>query len=373
MLGVEPPGFGADVHDRGPRCVVDEDVGGGQFVGRLHQNGPFLFVDLPHAQTVAVDARLHGEQTLHHLLAAHLQAEDGHPGRVALGRVLGQAEGEAGFAHAGPPGQDDQIALLHAAQGLVQQGEARGHAHQVALVAGEEVDAVHHIPHHRADGHQLPVDAAFADAKDQLLGPIHHVIHIVAFVVGQLGDATGGVDQTAQDGRALDDAGVVVHIDGRGRAVDQLGDIGRAADLFQATAALQLVHQGDKVRRLPPLVEQQHGLVDPGVALPEKVLGAQEVGDLDDGVRVDEQRAQHRLLGLHVGRRRLQRSLAHRRSLSAIAKACIQAIVHHIIVHCGSVLLLWLARIGDWGLGTGDRGIGDRGVSPESQSLIPDP
>src|SRR6185295_7837298 len=52
--------------------------------------------------------------------------------------------------------------------------------------------------------------------------------------------------------------------------------------------------------RLAPLEEVEDGRVDAAVGLAVEVLGPQEFGDLDDGIAVDEDRAEHGLLGLEA-------------------------------------------------------------------------
>jgi hypothetical protein len=66
-------------------------------------------------------------------------------------------------------------------------------------------------------------------------------------------------------------------------------------------APLQLIDDGDEIERLAAVVERHHRLVEPGVALAVEILGAQEAGDLDDRVGVDQQRPQHGALRLQVG------------------------------------------------------------------------
>ena len=57
---------------------------------------------------------------------------------------------------------------------------------------------------------------------------------------------------------------------------------------------------GDDVDRLAALEQLEHRLEDLAVRLAVEVRGPQELGDLDDRVAVDEDRAEHRLLGLEA-------------------------------------------------------------------------
>ena len=198
--------------------------------------------------------------------------------------------------------QDHQIRLLEPAQQFVELGEAGGHAHDIALVPVEVVDAIDHAVHDLADGDQIAADAALRDVEDELLGPVHHLVDIIRLFIGQRGDLPGGADQPAEDGRALDDVGIVLDVDGRGDAVDQRRDVGRAAHLVQDVAPFQLVHQGDEVGRLALLVQVEDRLIDPAVLLPIKIVDLKKRGDLDDRIGIDEQGAKDGLLGFRIGR-----------------------------------------------------------------------
>ena len=183
----------------------------------------------------------------------------------------------------------------------------------------EEVDTVHHVAHNRAHGHQGAVGTLLGDAEDDLLGAVHHLLYVLGGVlVGQLGDLASRADELAQHGCPLHDVAVVLHVDGRRYGVDQIHHVGRAADLDQLPSPLQLVGDSDEVGRIAPLVQVNDGLVDPAVLFLVEVFSFEEGRDLDHGVGIDEQRSQHRLLSLRVGR---HKSLAGHRG--DVAKAVV--------------------------------------------------
>ena len=111
-------------------------------------------------------------------------------------------------------------------------------------------------------------------------------------------------DQLAPEVEVVDGAAVVARVhDGDGAAL-QLGEVVRAAGLGER---LVLVEQGlerDRVGLLAALDQLADGLEDASVGRVGEVLGAQEIGDPLEGVVVLEDRAEQRLLGLVVDRRR---------------------------------------------------------------------
>ena len=84
---------------------------------------------------------------------------------------------------------------------------------------------------------------------------------------------------------------------------DEARQVGPAADRLELVAPLERLRDRDDVDRLAPLEQLEDRLVDRAVRLAVEVRGAQELGDLDDRVTVDEDRAEHRLLGLETLRR----------------------------------------------------------------------
>ena len=66
------------------------------------------------------------------------------------------------------------------------------------------------------------------------------------------------------------------------------------------SSSLERLRHGDEVHRLAPLEQLQHRAEDAPVGLPVEVLRAQEFRDLDDRLAVDQDRAEHRLLGLEA-------------------------------------------------------------------------
>ena len=92
-------------------------------------------------------------------------------------------------------------------------------------------------------------------------------------------------------------------MDGGGDGVEQAGEIRETARLVVLTASLQLVGEGDEVSRLALVVEIENRAIDETVGDGVEVFRPQEGRHSDDGVPVDEETAEHRLLRLHIVRR----------------------------------------------------------------------
>ncbi len=89
---------------------------------------------------------------------------------------------------------------------------------------------------------------------------------------------------------------------GRGR-VRQAREVGSSADRLEFIAPFQRLRHGDDVDRLAPFEELDHRRVDRRVRLAVEVRRSKELGHLDDRVTVDQDGAEHGLLGLETLRR----------------------------------------------------------------------
>ena len=73
--------------------------------------------------------------------------------------------------------------------------------------------------------------------------------------------------------------------------------------MLELVPTLQDLRDGDNVHWLAPLVQVEHRAVDLGVLDAVEIVRAEDLGDLDDRITVDEEGAKNRLLGLDGLRR----------------------------------------------------------------------
>ena len=137
-----------------------------------------------------------------------------------------------------------------------------------------------------------------ADVEQLALGPIDRLLDLGRVLVADPGDLAGGGDQVAQDRLALDDPGVLDGVDGGRGLVRQARQVRSPADRLELVASFERLGDGDDVDRLALVEQLEHRGVDRPVRRPVEVLRAEELGDLDDRVAIDEDRAEDRLLGL---------------------------------------------------------------------------
>ena len=220
---------------------------------------------------------LAGEQAEADLLAPHLQAEDPH-GVADTGGVLRDVEGEGALAHAGAGGEHDQVrALQSSSQQLVEIGESGRHRSEVVAGLGLHGPALLHVGvEHVPDVGEVPGAATGADAEEGLLGAAQRGVGVGPRLVSDGGDLSGRVDDLAHHGGALDDPGVVLDVYRGGHHLDEVGQVGRAADPLEALVQRQLVGDRDLVDRLAPVEQGEAGLVAPSVLLAVEVARLEE-------------------------------------------------------------------------------------------------
>ena len=110
------------------------------------------------------------------------------------------------------------------------------------------------------------------------------------------------MDQAAIEGFLGHDAGVVHGVGAGGDRIHQRGDGRGATCAGEPAGALQFVTQRHEVGRFVPGGEGEDALVERLVGVPVKVSGAQHVLDLGNGLRINDEAAQHALFGLDIER-----------------------------------------------------------------------
>ena len=162
----------------------------------------------------------------------------------------------------------------------------------------EVLEAVIGLPEQDRQRLESAVRPPLADLEQDRLRAIDGHFGIIRLLVPDRGNLSGGADEVAEHGLALDDASVVLGVNRGRHGVHERGQVRRTADGIEPITASELVAQGHEVDRLALAVEGEHGFVDIAVLGSVEVSGLQEVADPENGVRVDQNRAEHALLSL---------------------------------------------------------------------------
>ena len=120
------------------------------------------------------------------------------------------------------------------------------------------------------------------------------------------GDLVAGLDQLAQDCALADDLGVAPQVGGAGYRLRQRVQVGDAAALLRLAVALQLLVDGDHVGRLARADQLADRPIDRPVLVAVEVTGSKQIGGAVPGQVIEQQAAQHALLGLGRVRRHAQ-------------------------------------------------------------------
>ena len=90
-------------------------------------------------------------------------------------------------------------------------------------------------------------EATLASCASVLAGG--HLLDITAVFVATTGNVAGLLYKPSQAGFVVYDFGIVLRVDGKGHCIDQMGQVGRAADLIKLTELFEMVGQGHQVDR----------------------------------------------------------------------------------------------------------------------------
>ena len=138
--------------------------------------------------------------------------------------------------------------------------------------------------------------ASLPDVVDTLLGKLSNARGIALPGNGVLLDFASGVRQLPQQALVAHDAHIFRHVPRAGRDVHELKQIGAAAGLVVVARARQLVEHGYRVDALRAVEHRINDLKDPLVLIGVEVIRAHLLDDLRDTVRIDQHRAEKRLL-----------------------------------------------------------------------------
>ena len=302
VLELEPPRLGTHLEDADRRRVVDEHFRVVEPAEGVDQPGVVLLAEKPAAEAVRVDPRFRRQHAQEQLLFRHFQAEHAHrlPGLDAA--VERHVQHEAGLPHRRARGDDHQVGFLESRRHLVEIDEAARHAGDQPLVLLELLD-------HRVAGidelaelDEAGAQPVLGDLEDRPLGFVEQGVGVLLGLVRTRQDVGGRLDQPPHRRFFLDDLGVVLDVGRARHAVGEGADVGRPADFFNLVRSRQLVLDGDEIHRLAAVGERHHLLEDAAVRIAEEVLGVDDLGGLVEDLVVDENRAEHALLGLEVVR-----------------------------------------------------------------------
>ena len=122
-------------------------------------------------------------------------------------------------------------------------------------------------------------------------------------VIGDVDRVLADLDQFAPDRQIIDGAAVIIGVDDRRRLGGEARQIlrhGDAADIVIAEKSLE----GDRRGELAGPDQRAGDLENAAMDFLDEMFAAQEIGNAVEGVIVDQDRAEQRLLGLDIVRRR---------------------------------------------------------------------
>ncbi len=155
-----------------------------------------------------------------------------------------------------------------------------------------------------AQRHEAVADLVVGDREDRVLGLIEDDVGFFrAFVRGRE-NLVRREDQVAEGRLLFDDARVVLDVHRARDAVDERGDVGRAADFVELARSAELVLEGDEIDGVVALGELHHLVEDAAVSVAEEVSRVDDLGRQIERVVVEQDGAEDGPLGFEIVRER---------------------------------------------------------------------
>ncbi len=225
---------------------------------------------------------------------------------IGFGDVEGDVGGERRLAHAGTTGEDDEIGRLQAAHVVVKVGKpGRDAAERAFALIGSGGHVNRDFQRFRKTLEAAVVPPGLGDLVEAPLGLLDLVARarIDRRVIGDVDDILADRDQLAPHGEIVDAAAVVVSVDDSRRFAREAGEILRHGDPAKIMFAEEGL-QRDRRRQLARADQRSGDLENAAVNFFDEMLAPEEIRDAVERVVVDEDRAEERLFGLEIVRRR---------------------------------------------------------------------
>ncbi len=306
VLGLEATRHRAHFHNIERARIIDEDRGLAEGADSLADLGEVVALEFAGTQTPQIHTGLRGDHTVDQLVAAHFQGEDadGHFGIHT--DLAGDIEREGRLSDGWTRSENDKVGLLKSGEEIVEVGIITRHAAKGIVAFVQLIDTLESIFEDGLDRDEVLLDVFLRDFEEALLGFIEDFLYVFGFVVAHFEDIARGADKSSQHRFFLYHFRVVDDIGSGGDGVDQGSEVAGAADAVEFAFFFETVGNTEDIERLAVFVELEHNFVDVIVGVLVEVSRFEEVGDLDDRVFVQHQRAEHGLLSFEVVGRNAQ-------------------------------------------------------------------
>ena len=190
-----------------------------------------------------------GDETVHQLYVAHFKGEQGYGIAEVHGDVLRHGEHERRLTHGRTGGYDNEVGVLPAGSHLVQFRKSALKTAQTVGTGGGFLNKVVRFGNDRIDLRIVLLHVLLRNLEELAFGFLHQVVHIER-LVERLGlYVTGEGYQLARQRLLGNDTGVILDMRRGCHLAAELGDVERAAHLFQISALGKLLLHGENVHR----------------------------------------------------------------------------------------------------------------------------
>ena len=243
-LHLQPPRFGAHLHDVDAGRVIDEDLRLGQARGGVGEVAPVPLAEHARPDEVIGDAGLRRKDAEADLLLRHFQREDADrvqplrrrpriAGAIGDGDRFGHVHHKGRLPHRRPCGNNYQILRLEPRGEFVESVVAGGDAGDQLSGVLQLLDGGHVRTRDAIERDEAFLDRPLGDFIDRFLGDVEHVRRLAGRIERGAHDGVAHHDQPPQRRLLLDDVRVPFDVGDVRNAVDERRDVRRSADLLE--------------------------------------------------------------------------------------------------------------------------------------------
>src|SRR5689334_5291013 len=217
------------------------------------------------------------------------------------GHVLRNVQRQRRLAHRRTRRQDQQLAAVQAARHFIELGEAGAEtAHALAGIQ-KRVDATRKFSDYRGWRFQTFAGAGFAEFQQRLFGARQNFVRFLFADQAAVNHLLRAEDQLAQRGLVLDDAYVTIEIAERRQPFIERDQVREPVHRFDLPLLHQLIGERDAVDLFAAVVQVLHARENAAMLFEAEVFVLNRARDLEIGVLVQQNRAEHKALSIDVG------------------------------------------------------------------------
>ena len=278
------------------RGIIDENVTFGKLSGGIGKLFVLFRCEIARTDSIAIDERFAGKHTGSELFRRHFKRKDAHVLFCRFCDIGSEIHTKTRFTHTGSRADDDKVAFAKTDECAVEGRISCRCSRCGGFIAREKVKTRIGSADGFTDMHKALIFTALRDGKDLLLGAVDDILDLALRCECHFTNFVRCADERAQKALFADDLCIVQYVCGGRNGFRNDLDIFFAFFFVVYTARNECINERYKVDLSAFREKIVHGVKNFAVLLEIKILRAENFSKVGKAVRVDQDRAENRLL-----------------------------------------------------------------------------